>query len=68
MSELFYLRAVMEWLERGGKYEPLDFERIYQDWQQNISRGKPSALPPPHGNWDFEIPPQETPGHDTIRS
>jgi hypothetical protein len=57
--ELAYLRAVMEWLERSGKYEPLDFEEIYEDWKENIIQGKPSTLRSPQGSWDFVAPPVE---------
>lgn len=42
--ELMYLRAVMEWLQSGGKYEPLDFEDIYRDYAENIKHGKSSDL------------------------
>lgn len=64
MYELTYLRAVMEWLERGGKYEPLDFEDIYKDWKENISQGKLSTLSPPMGRWDFVAPAEDTPHDD----
>ncbi len=43
--ELQYLREVMRWLQHGGgKYEPLDFEELYKDWQTRIQNGLPSAL------------------------
>lgn len=57
--ELLYLRAVMEWLHQSGKYEPLQFEAIYQDWKENISQDRPSELPAPYADWDF-VPPEDT--------
>lgn len=53
-NELQYLRAVMEWLAAGGKYEPLDFDAIYRDWKEHIRQGKPSTL---SSIRDFEAPP-----------
>ena len=54
--ELRYLRAVMEWLEQGGMYEPLDIEAIYRDWNEHIRHGKPSQYEPPP-LCDFRPPP-----------
>lgn len=43
--ELQYLREVMRWLQHeGGKYEPLDFEELYADWEARIRQGLSSAL------------------------
>ena len=53
--ELLYLRAVMEWLKTGGKYEPLDADEIYQDWKERVQKGQPSHIEP---SWrsDFIAP------------
>jgi hypothetical protein len=58
--ELTYLRAVMEWLNTGGKYEPLDFEEVYEDWRDNIRNGKPSLVITTWHN-DFVAPPRTEP-------
>jgi hypothetical protein len=54
--ELLYLRAIMEWLENGGgKYEPLDFEEIYQDWKERVQKGQSSHIETSWHN-DFVAP------------
>lgn len=54
--ELRYLRAVMEWLNEGGCYEPHDINELYRDWKERVSKGEPSAprfvrdFTPPEGH------------------
>jgi len=56
--ELRYLSVVMEWLRNGGKYDPLSFDAIYQDWIERVQQGEDSNVDSDPWAEPFRPPPK----------
>jgi hypothetical protein len=56
--ELRYLRAVMDWLHNGGKYDPRGFDEIHVDWLMRVQLGEPSCADLDAWSEPFQPPPK----------